>query len=108
MRSIIRGSLESGGHEILDEADNGADGVELYKKLGPDFVTMDITMGGKDGIKAVEEILEHDGSAKILVVSALNEFTIKKNEPSIRAAAFITKPFEPEELVEQITKLLAS
>jgi len=106
MRRIIKSALEEGGYEIVGEADNGADGITLYKELKPDFVTMDITMGGKDGIRAVQEIHEFDTKARILVVSALNENTIKQNEPNIKATSFITKPFEKELLLELIKGML--
>ncbi len=106
MRRIIRESLESGGHEVIAEADNGADGIESFRHYNPDFVTMDITMGGKDGINAVKEILEIDHNAKIIVVSALNESTIKMNDEGIKPSAFITKPFEKEELLKTIEKIL--
>jgi len=107
MRRIIRGALEEGGHEIIDEADNGADGITRYQELKPDFVTMDITMGGKDGIRAVQEIKTFDPGAKILVVSALNENTIRQNEKDINPDGFITKPFDKKMLLEAITNILA-
>jgi two-component system chemotaxis response regulator CheY len=107
MRRIIRAALEEGGHSVIDEAENGADGIAAYKKLKPDFVTMDITMGGKDGIRAVKEILESDPKAHIVVISALNEHTLRLSEPDINAAAYITKPFEKDELLAVVKKILA-
>ncbi len=106
MRKVIREALESGGHTIIGEADNGADGIVEYKSTKPDFVTMDITMGGKDGLKAVREILEIDVNAKIIIVSALNENTIRMNDPGIKVAAFITKPFDKELLLNTISGIL--
>ena len=81
MRRIIREALENGGHEIIAEAENGNDGIENYKVFKPDFITMDITMGGKDGLIAIKEILSIDKGANIIVVSALNEKTIKLEFP---------------------------
>jgi two-component system, chemotaxis family, chemotaxis protein CheY len=107
MRKILRESLESGNHTVVAEADNGNDGVEQYKALKPDFVTMDITMGGLDGMKAVKAILEHDPNAKIIIISALNEKTIKMNDTNIIASAFIRKPFDKDHLLETIKKLLS-
>ena len=107
MRKIIRDSLESGGHKILAEADNGADGVEKYKTLKPDFVTMDITMGGLDGMKAVQTISECDPKARIIVISALNERTIKMNDQTIHASAYVQKPFDKEELLKIVKGILA-
>jgi two-component system chemotaxis response regulator CheY len=106
MRKIIRESLEYGGHEVVAEADNGFDALGKYKSKNPDFVTMDITMGVKDGLRAVAEITAFDPDAKIIVVSALNESTLKLAGENINARAFITKPFEREELLEVIDKVL--
>jgi two-component system chemotaxis response regulator CheY len=105
MRNIIRDVLEEGGHEIIAEADNGADGIESYRAYNPDFVTMDITMGGKDGINAVYEIKKLNPDAKIVVVSALNENTIRRHAEDLDASAFVTKPFNKKELLEIVNSL---
>jgi two-component system, chemotaxis family, chemotaxis protein CheY len=106
MRKVIREVLESGGHEIVGEADNGADGIEAYKAINPDFVTMDITMGGKDGLIAVNEIMEFDNDAKVIIVSALNENTIRMNDQNIKVSAFLTKPFDKETLLDIVRRIL--
>ena len=61
------------GHEIVGEAENGIEAVDLYKKLKPDLVTMDITMREKDGIEAAEDILAMDPTARIIMVTALGQ-----------------------------------
>ncbi len=106
MRRIIRETLERGGHTIIAEADNGADGIACYKDLKPDFITMDITMGGTDGLIAVNEINAFDPDARIVIVSALNENTIRMNDKAIRASAFISKPFDSPKLLKTIENLL--
>ncbi|MFA5517990.1 MAG: response regulator [Spirochaetota bacterium] len=106
MRRIISDIITSGGHTIAGEADNGQDGINLYTSLKPDFVTMDITMGGKDGINAVKEIKSKYPDSKIIVISALNENTIKLNDENINADAYITKPFNSETLLDLIKKIL--
>ena len=57
-RKFLRNMLEKAGHEIVYEAVNGREGVDKYKELHPDIVTMDITMPVLDGIDAVSEIME--------------------------------------------------
>jgi len=106
MRRIIADIITSAGHSVDGEADNGQDGINLYEKIKPDFITMDITMGGKDGINAVKEIKTKYPESKIIVISALNENTIKLNDQKILADMFLTKPFTKEELLEAINKLL--
>jgi two-component system chemotaxis response regulator CheY len=107
MRKILRETLEAGGYTVMEEADNGIDGVEMYKSLKPDFVTMDITMGGLDGMMAIKAINEYDPKARIVIISALNEKTIKMNDSSIKASAYIMKPFEKEELLDVLKGLMA-
>ena len=53
MRTLVKDALVPAGHEIIGEAENGNEAVELYRKLKPDLVTMDITMREKDGIEGV-------------------------------------------------------
>lgn len=106
MRKILRESLESGGHKIIAEADNGADGIDKYKSLKPDVVTMDITMGGLDGMKAVKAISDFDPKARIIVVSALNEKTIKMNDHDIHASAYVQKPFDKVDLLNTVKGVL--
>ena len=106
MRRIIADIITSAGHVVEGEADNGQDGINLYEQLNPDFITMDITMGGKDGINAVKEIKSKNPAAKIIVISALNENTIKLNDQKIQADIYITKPFTKEDLLDAIDKLL--
>ncbi len=106
MRKVIKEILTGGGHTVLGEAENGQDGIDLYDSLKPDFVIMDITMGGKDGMDAVKEIKQKHPDSKIIVISALNETTIKMNDHDILADKFITKPFEKEELLNLIDNLI--
>lgn len=104
MRTIIRDTLEEAGHEIVVEVDNGADALSSYRLYGPDVVTMDVTMTGKDGLKAVEEITAVFPDAKIIVISALNENTLRLNKSEINAIGFLTKPFQKHELLNLIEK----
>jgi two-component system chemotaxis response regulator CheY len=106
MRRIIAEIITGAGHVVDGEADNGQDGINLYEKLKPDFVTMDITMGGKDGINAVKEIKAKYPGAKIIVISALNENTIRLNDQEIQVDTYITKPFTKEDLLAAINKIL--
>jgi Response regulator containing CheY-like receiver domain and AraC-type DNA-binding domain len=106
MRRIIKQTLQEGGHEVVAEIDNGLEALEKYREIQPDVVTMDITMWGKDGLEAISEITNSYPNAKIIVISALNERTLKINEKDIKAKVFLRKPFEKKELLEAINKVL--
>lgn len=103
-RKILRGTLEEAGYTIVGEAVDGNEGINKYKELKPDVVTMDITMPNKDGIEALVEIMAYDSNAKVIMVTAAGQ----KNKmiEAIKAGAidFIPKPFEPEAIINTLKK----
>lgn len=91
MRKMIAKVLSSHGHTIIGEAKNGIESLELYKTLKPDLVTMDITMGGMDGLTAAREILLYDSNAHILFLSNLDKEKYSDDIKSIKAIGFVNK-----------------
>ena len=57
MRQMIREIVEPEGYEVVGEAANGIDGVNMFRELRPDLVTMDVVMPKCSGIDAVKGIL---------------------------------------------------
>lgn len=106
MRMMIREILERHGYEVVGEAENGEQAVEMYKKLRPDLVTMDITMPEMDGITAVKEIMKFDPKAKIIMCSAMGQQAMVIDAIQAGARDFIVKPFQPERVLEAVTKVL--
>lgn len=104
-RKMLRSILEAEGHEIIDEAVNGQEGVQKYQALKPDLVTMDITMPVVDGVEALKMIKALDSEAKVIMVTAAGQ----KNKmiDCIKAGAdeFLTKPFDQQEIVNIVSKL---
>jgi two-component system chemotaxis response regulator CheY len=107
MRTLVKDALVPKGHEIAGEAENGIEAVELYKKLKPDLVTMDITMREKDGIEAAEEILISDPAARIVMVTALGQENLLTRAIKIGVKDFVVKPFPPERLQRAAEKALS-
>jgi two-component system chemotaxis response regulator CheY len=104
-RKMLRSILESNGHEILDEAVNGQDGVQKFQALRPDVITLDITMPIVDGVEALKMIKALDANAKVVMVTAAGQ----KNKmiDCIKAGAneFLTKPFDQQEILDVIAKM---
>lgn len=106
MRTILKKILVNDGFTIVGEAQDAASGLEEYKKLKPNLVTMDICMPNKSGIEAIKEIIEFDPEAKILVCSSLGQELLVMEAIQLGAKDFIVKPFKKEKLVETVRKIL--
>lgn len=92
MRKMIAKVLcTRGGHTVVGEAKNGLEGLELYKTLKPDLVTMDITMDPMDGLTAAREILLYDSNAHILFLSNLDKEKYSEDIENIGAVGFVNK-----------------
>lgn len=111
LREMLRDILEKNGYEICGEATDGKEAIEMYKKLKPDMVTMDIIMPQLeelDGISAVKNILAFDPKAKIIMVSVMDQDDLVQDALSSGAKDFIVKPFLPSNVLEKIKKVLNS
>ncbi|MDR3601715.1 MAG: response regulator [Desulfosporosinus sp.] len=106
MRLAIRNMLLNYEIEISGEAADGAIGVEMYKQLRPDVVTMDITMPKMSGLEALKAIKAFDPQAKVIMVSAMGQERIVKEAIISGAKTFIVKPFKEEHLYQTICKVL--
>ena len=100
--------LTSEGFEIIGTANDGEQAVEKYKELSPniDLVTMDITMPKVDGISALEQILEFDKGARVIMVSALGKQDLVKKALLLGAKNYIVKPLDREKVLERIMMAL--
>jgi two-component system chemotaxis response regulator CheY len=107
MRKMVSDALAKGGHEVIGEASNGVEAVERYKELAPEVTTLDITMPEKDGISALQDILALDPSARVVMCSALGQESKVLEAIKSGAKDFVVKPFQPERVLDAITKAVA-
>ena len=105
MRMMIKNILVDGGFEIVGEAENGRDAIDLFRELRPDLVSMDITMPEMDGIEAVKAILEIDKDAKIIMCSAMGQQAMVIDAIQAGAKDFVVKPFKPDRVLAAISRL---
>jgi two-component system LytT family response regulator len=85
--------------EIIAEASNADEGLDLIDKLKPQLIFLDIQMPEKTGFEMLEELIE---SPAIIFTTAYNEFAIKAFE--VNALDYILKPIETSRLREAIAK----
>ena len=105
MRISIKNMLTKNGYEVVGEAENGAIGVQMYKDLQPDIVTMDITMPEMSGLDALKEIQKADPKAKVVMVSAMGQEAMVREAIVSGAKGFIVKPFKEDGIIAAMKKL---
>lgn len=108
MRSIIRDTLSDAGYSIAGEANSAIKGIELYKELMPNLVTMDIIILGENGIETTKKIIAFDRDANILIVSSADQRELLLEAIRSGAKGFVTKPFKPEELLCAVKKFFSA
>ncbi|MEG6584647.1 response regulator [Dendrosporobacter sp. 1207_IL3150] len=108
MRMMLKKVLIENGHEIVAEAGDGKQAVQMYRQHKPDLITMDITMPNMDGIEAVRIIHDENPLVRIIMVTALGQKAIITDALKAGASDFIVKPFNSDQVVETIRKVLAT
>ncbi|MGR3763367.1 response regulator [Rossellomorea sp. NS-SX7] len=94
--------------EIIGEAKNGAEAVQLADSLKPDLILMDLMMPVMDGIEATKEIKKQHGSAvQVLMLTSFSDQNHVIPAIEAGAAGYQLKDIEPDELVASIRKLLS-
>ncbi|MCK5218847.1 response regulator [bacterium] len=105
MRMMLRNILSSHGYEVVGEAENGRQAVEIYQEVKPDIVLMDLIMPEVGGIEGVKKIVEIDKHAKIIICSAMGQQALVVEAMQAGARDFIVKPFQPSSVIENIQKI---
>ncbi len=106
MRKNLKKIFLQAGHCVVDEAANGIQAIEMYKKYLPDIVTMDITMPGMDGIEALKNLMNEYSSAKVVMVSGLDQKDKVFEALELGAKFYILKPVTTEIVTNAVNTVL--
>lgn len=105
-RKMIRslGRWEALGIELAGEAENGRDGLALIASVRPDIVLLDMRMPGMEGTELIRRLNERGDEAKVIVVSGHADFQYTKHAIDYKAAAYLLKPIDEDELNAALDK----
>jgi two-component system chemotaxis response regulator CheY len=104
---VITSILNEAGHEVVAQAADGEEAVQLFREFKPDIMTMDITMPKLDGIAAVRLINEMEPLARIIMVTAIGQRAIITDAIKAGADDFIVKPFDKDKVLETVRRVLS-
>ena len=91
--------LQDAGYEIVAQATNGQEAVELANLHRPDLAILDIKMPVMDGISAAEKIIEF---APVLILSAYSQIELVTRARDAGVMAYVVKPFTVGDLIPAI------
>jgi CheY-like chemotaxis protein len=106
IRQLITVNLELEGFEVIPATD-GLDALDKVVDAKPDVVTLDVMMPRLDGWGTAEQIRANPATAhvKIVLLSARAQETDLQRGERIGVDAYLTKPFDPDELIEVVRRL---
>src|SRR5437763_11609104 len=103
VRDGVRMILERGSEfQVVGEAENGADAVQLCKKSLPDLVLMDIGLPGMNGIEATTELLRHCPNVKVVILSMYDDENSVVSAIRSGARGFVLKKASSSELLDAL------
>lgn len=106
IRELIAVNLELEGFEVTTAADGEA-AVRLASEVKPDVITLDVMMPRLNGFEAVQQLRQDPTTAGIPVVMVTGRAQTADLDRGreVGVEAYLTKPFEPTDLVEVVTRL---
>jgi len=105
---LLRVNFELEGYDVMT-ATNGEEALELVGRDTPDAVVCDVMMPGIDGLEVVRRLRAQPDTVALplVVVSAKAQQADVRAGLALGADAYVTKPFDPSELLEVVAQLLA-
>ena len=97
IRMDLREMLEDAGHDVVAEAANGEQAVDLARKFLPEFIIMDVKMPIMDGLTAAK-IINDEGIAPVLLLTAYSQQDIVDKAKEAGVVAYLVKPVREEQL----------
>ena len=95
-------------YEVGACCQSGEDALDMYDKVNPDLVTMDIIMPGMDGLDTARALLKTHPDARVLMISSLAYDETIQEASQIGAKGFVYKPFDREQILNAMQAAFSS
>jgi len=104
MRTLIKDALEDGGYEIVGQAANGEEAIDLAFELQPDIITLDNILPDMIGTDILKVYKDEGLPSKVYMISAVGQDSVIEEGLGLGAEDYIVKPFTSEQLVQALAK----
>lgn len=107
MHALLQHHLKRAGYEAL-KASNGREALAIAAQDKPSVIVMDIMMEEMDGLAALQELKKEQTTKDIpvIMITANAHNVSRQQAESSGAALFLTKPFSPTQLLQEVQKLI--
>ena len=105
IRLVLHDILDIGEHELVAEAKDGTEVLKKFFDVKPDILLLDLAMPKKDGLTVLREIKGTNPGAKIIVITATDSRKMINECLEAGADSFITKPFDFDKVLQEITSV---
>jgi two-component system chemotaxis response regulator CheY len=102
VRDSLKKILSENGCEIIGEAAEGKELLNIMKKKKTDLVILDINIPGMDGMTTLEYVMKDYPSTKVIMCSAVTDQAVIDSAIVLGASAYITKPFLPDAIIASL------
>lgn len=102
IRDSLKKVLSENGCEVVGEAAEGKELLDLLKKKNADLIILDINMPGMNGMAALEYIKRDYPNIKVIMCSAVTDKAVIDSAIVLGASGYITKPFMPEAIITSL------
>ena len=106
VRAAVKKYVEKAGHEVVGEAGDGQEAIEVFEEVRADAVIMDVTMPRMSGLEALQALKKIEPSVKVIMCSAMGQQEAIATAIQYGATDFVIKPFTEEQIVAKIKQVL--
>jgi len=105
MRTIIKDALQQNGFQVVGEAANGEQAIDMAFELKPAIITLDNILPDMIGTDVLKVLREEGLQSKVVMISAVGQESVIQEGIALGAKAYIIKPFTTEHLLETVQAL---
>ena len=107
VRAVAQRALQRHGFRVVTASD-GREALEVFRKQGDEIavVVLDMTMPRLGGEETLRELRRLREDTRIIVTSGYDEMAVVSRIPRRDAAAFVEKPFKPDQLIDLVCSVL--